>query len=167
MFGETKRSAHRNNILRPPKDNIAKENDYSRYSNTDEYSKTATTTTTKIAMNIASQNGPCCPHCHKRIDSLIEKLIKDIRSLAPNQPIDYKLEDFQFPDKIKTYHFPAKKSFLSSTVNQSRVLDSGRKSSNTSMTMISNAREINMQSEMREHGQAEMSLSQALYEVSF
>lgn len=160
LFADSKGPNLRNIGSRATKENMAQENDYSRCSNTDEYSKIS------VTKDLNSPDSICCPFCHKRIDSLIEKLMKDIKQWMPlDQSLKSKLEDFQLTDKIKTYHFPAKKSFLSNTANHSRIIDSGRMS-DTSVTSL-NAQEGSTQNSGKGQEKSDMSLSQVIYEVSF
>lgn len=65
-----------------------------------------------------------CPHCHKNIDSVVEKLAEEIKSWASSNSDSKKVEDARLSVKVKTHYFPAKKSFISESLNNSRVAES-------------------------------------------
>jgi len=81
-------------------------------------------THTSFSPSIPNDKSKCCPHCHQRIDSLIEKLKQDLQT--QNSVIDSlanKLPETQLSDKIKSHYFPPKKSLMVESLNCSRSLE--------------------------------------------
>lgn len=137
------------------------EDENSMFSNTDEHSKP------DINANVGELDPKlkvCCPHCHKRIDSVIEGLVQDIKNWASSS-----VSDSQLSEKVKTHYFPAKKNFMAESLNSSHIFDAGSVNE-IKPRPLSNRNVMNIQTS---HGETAMksatttnaTMSNLLYEV--
>lgn len=133
------------------------EDENSMFSNTDEHSKR------DINTNIGELDPKlkvCCPFCHKRIDSVIEGLIQDIKNWGASNSVP----DSQLSEKVKTHYFPAKKNLMTESLTSSQVFDMGVVN-DVKVRPLSNRNVSNVQGPHAETAK-NSTMSNLLYEVS-